>query len=216
MTFSEMGIELAAEIDKSGSDYFTTTEQDYALNQAQDEYTDLCYANFEKDEKMREELNPVVIGPTTFNTTSTINLTAIANFKYMLSVSAKINSTDDFGNTTVVENSVQPRAIDKFEKNLFNSFTKPTVNDPVYQQYTVAGVKTLQVYSDGVTPNSITILYMKIPTVIDITNNPSTSADFSDAVCRKIIQIAARKQLGILENENRVQTENFEIQQNLL
>lgn len=212
MTFGEMQTEFEQAIDKSGSGWFTPIEEDLILNQAQDEYTDLCYANFERDEKMREELAPVTIGPLTFSTTDTINLSAITDFKYTLSVSSRANSTDVFGTTTVIESSVQPRSLDQYMKNKYNSFTKATPDNPVYQQYFASSQKQMKIDVGGGTPLSVTLLYMRIPTVIDGANNPSSVADFSDAVCRKIIQIAARKALGILENKERVETQQLEIQ----
>lgn len=219
-TYGQMQTDFQNVIDKSGSDWFTPTEQDMWLNKAQDEYIlSFDYTNFERDERMREELTPLVSPPTTFNNTLTINLSTLPTFQYVLSVSAVIPTQDVFGNSTGTVNvSVQPRPIDKFMKNLTNSFTQPTQNDPVYQQWTSLGVKTLTVYAgsyNGVAsvPNTVTILYLNTPATINGTSSSGTAMVFSDDVCRKIIDLAARKALGVLENEKRVETQQLEISQ---
>lgn len=199
MTNAEL-LELTRELaDKSGSDWFPDLEMDRLLNMAQNRYVDMKYKILEQDEMARAQMNPITKKSSPFLTTATINLSTITDFRYVLSASAKINYTDKFGNVTEVENAVQPRALNKFIKNKNNSFTKPTVKFPVYEEYN-DGTHILQIFSGGVVPNSVTIFYLRIPTIIDATNNPSANVDFSNDVCEDIAMMCVEQMMGIIES----------------
>ncbi len=211
MTFQELHDLIFVLADKEGSDWFPVSQTDAVANIAQDRYVDDCYAQFEMNERIRQEMSPIVNKAAPFNATSTINISSITNLRYVLSVSSIINKANVFGQLTAFENPVQPRSLDKFEKNLFNSFTKPLEDYPVYEEYFDTGVNEhiLKIYSNGVTPTSTTVFFMRNPTPIDAENNPSNSMDFSDNVCRKIAFMAVEILKGIIEdyqgaNEERV------------
>lgn len=211
MTFQGLHDLIFVLADKEGSDWFPAAQVDSVANIAQDRYVDDCYAQFEMNERIRQEMAPIVNKAPAFSATSTINLTSITNLRYVLSVSCIINKTDIFGQVTAYESPALPRSLDKFEKNLFNSFTKPLEDYPVYEEYFDTGVNQhiLKIYSNGVTPTSTTVFFMRNPTTIDAANNPSSSMDFSDNVCRKIAFMAVETLKGIIEdyqgtNEERI------------
>lgn len=188
--------------DKEGSDWFPALQKDAIANLAQDRYVDDCYSEFEIDERIRQEMSPIVLKAPVFNATAIINLTSLTNLRYVLSVSSIINKTNVFGQTAAIESAVQARTLDKFEKNLFNSFTKPLENFPVYEEYFDTGLSQhiLKIYSNGVVPTSTTVFYMRNPTVINATGNPTGTLDFSDNVCRKIAQMGVEIFMRITEN----------------
>ncbi len=198
MTFQQMSDIVDDLMDKAGNPWFTAEEKDRLLNMAQDAWLDETYEKFELNEMIREELN-ILVKSTTLGASDTVNLTAITDLKYVLSVSGVITQTDIYGAQTQLETVIQPRAIDKFEKNIDNSFNKPTSDYPVYEQSN-NGNNILKIYAGGVTPTSVTLFYLRKPNEIDIANNPGSSSDFTDSVCRKIIQFGMERDMDIIES----------------
>lgn len=212
MTFIEMHNLLDELLDKAGGVYFTPVKKDYYLNLAQNEFVDDRYSAFEINDMYREDLAPLV-KIFTNSATDTINITSITDFRYALAVSGVFNETDWAGNSTPnFETYVQPRKLDDYYKNLHNTFNLPSTHYPVYIQYKNGGNTILQIKCGSSTPVNLQLFYLKIPTAIDGTNNPSNTADLPANTHEKIVNLAVRKMLGVIESP-RVQDQQMELTQ---
>lgn len=208
MTFESLH-DLVDELsDKEGSDWFPSEEKDRLLNMAQNRYVEKMYKILEQDEQARAQMNPITFKAPVFTSTSTINLSTISNFRYVVSLSIKINYTDPFGVVTEIERAVQARALSKVVKNKNNSFTKGTVSFPIYQEYNNTS-HILEIISGNVVPNTATVYYLANPTQIDGTNNPTGVVDFADNVCENIAMMCVESMMAIIESQ-RFQTERVE------
>ena len=86
-------------LDKANSPWYSSDEKDYYLNKAQFEFAETRHTFFEKDERIRKELLPLVRVVSAINT-STVNYSAVPEFMFTLSISGVFNKVCGEGTST--------------------------------------------------------------------------------------------------------------------
>ena len=142
-------------LDKANSPWYSSDEKDYYLNKAQFEFAETRHTFFEKDERIRKELLPLVRVVSAINT-STVNYSAVPEFMFTLSISGVFNKVCGEGTST---QSVHPLQLDDefmVEKDPFN---KSADDNPNYIEENT-GVDSVAIIKSDTTPLSYTLKYL--------------------------------------------------------
>ena len=207
MTIIEMHDVCDLKLDKANSPWFSPAEKDTFINLAQAEYFESRYRHFEFDERTRKELLPLV-RQTTGSNVSTINLNAIPNYVFTLSLSGTFNKKCGVGQHTT---SIEPFQIDDEAARLNDPFNKADDENPGYTERNDGTNNIVEILSDN-PPLSYVLKYLKYPVkVFRDVNNSSNNVDseMPPFTHEEIINIAVRKMMASTE-----QITNYQLQQN--
>jgi len=204
MTIAEMHVYADERIDKANSEWFTPVEKDSFINQAIMEYTKNKHKAFETGEKVREDLLTLVSDTIPFANTDIIDLTAIADFLFVLRIEADIET----GCGLKTGLPVPPVQHDDFAETQRDPFNKAEDLYPQYLQNVQGGNKTIQVYSDN-TPEELRMVYLKRPAVVNITT--PVNCDLPEHTHEEIVNIAIRMMLATIEGFDGYQVQLNEI-----
>jgi len=207
MNIIEMQDACDVGLDKANSPWYTSTEKDYYLNKAHHEFAETRYRNFEKDERTRKELLPLVRKSTGVNT-ATVNYTTIQNFMFTLSLSGVFPKP--CGNGTSLE-AIKPIQIDDEVEMQKDPFNKAADDNPQYTEEN-DGVNDIALIISNTVPSSYVLKYLEIPrTVFRDVNNPANNIDSIMPIFThdEIVSIAVRMMMA-----NTEQVQNYQLQQN--
>ena len=197
-------------LDKANSPWYSSDEKDYYLNKAQFEFAETRHTFFEKDERIRKELLPLVRVVSAINS-STVNYSAVPEFMFTLSISGVFNKVCGEGTST---QSVHPLQLDDefmVEKDPFN---KSADDNPNYIEENT-GVDSVAIIKSDTTPLSYTLKYLKIPrSVFRDIDNPINNIDSEMPIFThdEIVSIAVRMMLANTEQVQGYKLQNNEIQ----
>jgi hypothetical protein len=196
-------------LDKANSPWYTSGEKDDFINRAHHEFAETRYRFFEKDERVRKELLPLVRKSAGSNT-DTVNYTAIADFMFTLSLSGVFNKV--CGSGTSIQ-GISPLQIDdefEIEKDPFN---KSADDNPLYVEEN-DGTNDIAIIKSDTVPLSYTLKYLKIPrTVLRDVNNPSNNINSEMPIFThdEICNIAVRMMMANTEQQLNYQLQQQEI-----
>jgi hypothetical protein len=193
MTILEMHTKIDEVLDKSNSAWFNDVEKDNFLNEAQIEFVDTRYAQFEFNEKRREELN-VLVRKEEFYLSNEINLSVIEDFVYVISLGAKVNLC---GKSYRMK--VSPEQHDDEFENDNDPFNKVTSRNLKYIQYNNGTENIIKVKSDGI-PERLYLTYLKYPVKVSFANN--VSCELNEVAHKQIVDIAIRMMMQPSEDQN--------------
>ena len=193
MTFAEAHEKIDVIIDKHDLPWFEPEEKDIFLNFAQQEFVNQRYSEFEINEKRRQDIRTLI---TTQLGGSSSTITVPSNMLFVLSLKG-VFSVLQCGIYVARETYIRPMQHDDVNKIIHDPFNKPTNSDPVY----VTNATSFSIKSDSV-PSSTELTFIKEPTVVDGTNNPSGVFETPDYTHNEIVNIAVRKMLGSIEQQN--------------
>ena len=209
MTIIEMHALADLLIDKANAPWFNPTEKDQFFNLAIKEYTDKNARLFEKDEEVRAKLNTIV-RTINLGATSTVNLTAISDFRYTLALKGTLPNSCG----REVTRPITPVQWDDVYSNQLDPQNKNDNENPGYTQENVVGTgNVLNILSDT-TPSDVTLVYLKTPVdVLNDTANPLLNVDceLPPSTHEEIVNLAVRKMLGTVENQIQYQVQANEI-----
>lgn len=200
MTIIEMHSGIDELMDKPGSPYFNSTQKDFYLNLAQLEFTKERYAEFEFNEKRRQDILPLV-RKMSF-TTLTINLdnTTIPLFMYVLAMSVTAKDECD----TEFTYPAKPMRWDDYWESELDPFNKAAIDNPVYLTSNngtndiieIKGITTLVL---------VNMTYLKRPVqVLNDENTPANNVNCELPVSthEEIVNLAVRKMLEVSKDPN--------------
>ena len=187
MTFAQMHERLDILLDKSDLSWFVSQEKDIFLNFAVQEFVKKRYAEFEINEKRREDIRTLVT--TLTDNTGTSTVTVPANFMFALSLKGSF-SVIECGTSKNVESFIRPIQHDDINKVSGDPFNKPNNSNPFY----VSTASTFVIKSDTA-PTSWELVYIKLPVTIDATNTPSGVLDLPSYTHDEVVNLAVRKML---------------------
>jgi hypothetical protein len=170
------------------------------------EFVQQSYQEGERTERRRSDLVPLVLNQNLAGG-STVSLSGVANFMYVFNLSATF--TDPCNAQAQITRPIRPVRMDQINKILIDSFEKPDDYYPVYIQYSVGAVNTLEVFSTT-TPLSYKMKYVRTPTIVTSVNL-GTNSPFGDHANLEIGKIFARKVMESTDDFNRYQIEQNEI-----
>jgi hypothetical protein len=194
-------------LDKANSPWYTSAEKDDFLNRAQHEFAESRARNFEKDERTRKELLPLV-RVSTGVTTNIVNYSAISDFMFTLSLSGTFNKV--CGTGTSVE-AITPLQIDDEFENEKDPFNKSADDNPRYVEENNGADSIATILSDT-TPLSYRLKYLMIPTTVlrdDVTPANNVDSIMPIFTHDEIVSIAVRMMMA-----NTEQIQNYQLQQN--
>lgn len=194
-------------LDKANSPWFTSKEKDDFLNRAHHEFAEVQYRLFEKDERIRKELLPLVRSSSGANT-AIVNYSAITDFMFTLSLSGMFNKT--CGSGTALK-QISPIQLDDEFGIESDPFNKSADDNPNYIEYNDGTNNIAQIKSDTI-PISYSLRYLMIPrTVFRDINNPSNNINSIMPIFThdEIVNIAVRMMMA-----NTEQQLNYSFQQN--
>lgn len=193
MTIAEMHTKIDEVLDKSNSVWFNATEKDNFLNEAQKEFVDTRYGEFEFNEKRREELITLV-RKSTYTDTNSISLSGITDLAYVISLGADV---------TVCGNSyrrkVSPEQHDDEFENDVDPFNKASDKNLKYLMYNDGTNNIIEVKSDSV-PTSLYLTYLKYPVKVSLANN--IDCELNEVAHKQIVDIAIRMMMQPSEDQN--------------
>lgn len=192
MTFGEAHETLDVIIDKHDLPWFEPEEKDIFLNFAQQEFINQRYSEFEVNEKRRQDIRTLITTLTGAGSTISVPV----NMLFVLSVKGEFDVTE-CGVTTSRESHIMPMQHDDINKVIHDPFNKPSNRDPLY----ITNAASFLIKSDTA-PTSWELTYVRVPSTVDGTNNPTGVFDTPDYTHNEIINIAVRKMLGSIEQEN--------------
>lgn len=210
MTIIEMHDLCDLLIDKANVAWFTPAEKDRFINLAQIEFLDSNYRFFEVNEEIREKLLPLVRS-TSFgaNPITNINLSAITNFRYSLSLRGNYPN----GCGGYVTRSILPIQMDDEVTNQLDPFNRNDDVNPGYiQENNGAGSNLVQFISTN-SPRNVILKYLKTPVnVVRDINNPANNVncELSSSSHEEIVNIAVRKMLGNIQDQFGYEVQNNE------
>jgi hypothetical protein len=194
-------------LDKANSPWYTSTEKDDFLNRAHHEFAETRYRNFEKDERTRKELLPLVRTSSGANT-DTVNYSAISDFMFTLSLSGIFNKPCGVGTAL---RSIHPLQIDDEFTVEEDPFNKSADDNPNYVEEN-NGTDNVAIIKSDTTPISYKLKYLMIPTTVfrDV-SNPANNVDSIMPIFThdEIVSIAVRMMMA-----NTEQIQNYQLQQN--
>lgn len=193
-------------LDKADAPWFNPTEKDDFLNLAQIEFVETRYMQFEAIEKRREELLTLV-RQTSFAGVNLINLNAVTDFLYVLSIQATMLDTCEPTGSRL--EPVHPIQLDDFagsQKDPFNKFSDFNVG---YTQYNDGVNDTVEVHSDTI-PSTLNLFFLKRPINVDIAT--LTDSELPVSTHEEIVNIAVRKMMMTVQDPS-YQVQMNEIQQ---
>lgn len=208
MTIEEMHELADLLIDKANAPWFTPREKDIFFNLVHKEYVDVNYRMFEKDEEVRAKLNPIV-KTIALGSTLQIDLTAIADFRYVLALKGTVN--DNCGNP--VTRKISPVQWDDEAENQVDPFNVNDDDNMGYTQRNLAGTGNVLDIISTTTPTDIQLVYFKTPVEVflDPTGAASVNSELPDSTHEEIVNLAVRKMLGTVESQVQYQVQANEI-----
>jgi len=209
MTIIEMQEMADLLLDKANSPWFTSSEKDDFLNRAHHEFAETRYRLFEKDERTRKELLPLVRSSAGANT-NIVNYSLIPNFMFTLSLSGIFNKV--CGTGTSLE-KISPQQLDDIIEMESDPFNKSADDNPNYIEYH-NGTDNIAEIKSTTTPISYTLKYLIIPTTVsrDV-NNPNNNVNSIMPIFThdEIVNIAVRMMMANTEQQLNYQLMNNEI-----
>jgi hypothetical protein len=193
MTFAEAHERLDVIIDKHDLPWFEPEEKDIFLNFAQQEFVNQRYSEFEVNEKRRQDIRTLI---TTALGGNSSTIAVPSDMLFVLSLKGNFNVTD-CNRTILRETYIRPMQHDDVNKITYDPFNSPTNSSPVY----VTNATSFSIKSDS-TPTSTELTYIKEPSVVNGTTNPSGVFETPDYTHNEIVNIAVRKMLGSIEQQN--------------
>jgi acetylglutamate synthase len=193
MTFAEAHEKIDVIIDKHDLPWFEPEEKDIFLNFAQQEFVNQRYSEFEVNEKRRQDIRTLI---TTFSAGAVSSITVPSDMLFVLSLKGTFNVVV-CGQTVERETHIRPMQHDDVNKIINDPFNVPTNDEPVY----VTNANTLTILSDN-TAISTELTYIKEPLVIDAVTNPTGVFSTPTYTHNEIVNIAVRKILGSIEQQN--------------
>jgi len=209
MNIIEMHDECDLLLDKANSPWFSSQEKDKFLNRAQHEFAETRYKFFEKDERTRKELLPLVRTSTGL-ATSIVNYSAIQDFMFTLSLSGIFNKVCGIGTSL---KRVHPLQLDDEIGVESDPFNKSADDNPNYIEEN-DGTDNIAIIKSDTTPVSYSLKYLKIPlTVFRDINNPSNNINSEMPIFThdEIVNIAVRMMMANTEQQLNYQLINNEI-----
>jgi len=197
-------------LDKANSPWFSSTEKDSFINRAHHEFAESRYRFFEKDERVRKELLPLVRTSAGANT-SIVNYSLILDFMFTLSLSGIFNKV--CGTGTALQ-KISPQQLDDIIEMESDPFNKSADDNPNYTEENNGTDDIATIISDT-TPISYSLKYLKIPrTVFRDVNNPANNIDSEMPIFThdEIVNIAVRMMMANTEQQLNYQLINNEIQ----
>jgi len=208
MTIQEMHDLCDLLIDKANAPWFTATEKDKFINLATIEFLDNSYRFFEVNEEVREKLLPVVRSNNFGNNpTPNINLSSIADFRYVLSLRGDYSN----GCGGTVTRKVPPIQLDDEVGNQLDPWNVNDDENPGYIQENDGSDNQILIISTN-NPTNVVLKYLKTP--VDANLGTSTDCELSPSCHEEIVNIAVRKMLGNIQDQfgYQVQTQESQIQ----
>jgi len=210
MTIIEMHTLCDLLIDKADAPWFTAEEKDEFIDLAQIEYLDNSYRFFELNEEIREKLLPLVRSISFVAQTPSINLSAITDFRYILSLRGEL--TDDCGVLQI--RAIPPIQLDDEVNNQDDPFNKNDNHNPGYTQEN-DGTSDLVLFVSTTDPQNLILKYLKTPVdVLNDINTPANNVDceLAESSHEEIVNIAVRKMLGTVQDQLQYQIQSKEAQ----
>jgi hypothetical protein len=180
-------------LDKSNSAWFNATEKDNFLNEAQIEFVDTRYGQFEFNEKRTEELN-VLVRKATYTGVNQISLSDITDFVYVLSLGAKMTVCGKSYNRKVSKEQHD----DEFE-NEVDPFNKTSDKNLKYLQYNNGTSNIISVKSNTM-PDELYLTYLKYPVKVSLAGN--VNCELNEVAHKQIVDIAIRMMMEPSEDKN--------------
>ena len=211
MTIIEMHAMCDLLIDKANSAWFTPAEKDLYLNLAQIEYLDNNYRLFEVNEEVREKLLPLVRkNPTIAGPATSINLSSIANFRYVLNLKGSFQN--GCGGTWV--KAIPPVQLDDEVANQEDPFNKNDDEYPGYTQENNGTSNLIQIISTNAATNLVLKYLITPPSVLNDLTTPANNVNclLSPSAHEEIVNIAVRKMLGTVQDQLGYQIQDKESQ----
>jgi len=196
-------------LDKANSPWFTSSEKDDFINRAHHEFAEKRYRLFEKDERTRKELLPLVRTSSGANT-NIVNYSAIPDFMFTLSLSGIFNKTCGVGTSL---KKISPQQLDDIIEMESDPFNKSADDNPNYIEEN-DGTNDIATILSDTTPISYSLKYLMIPTTVfrDV-NNPANNVDSIMPIFThdEIVNIAVRMMMANTEQQLNYQLINNEI-----
>jgi len=196
-------------LDKANAPWFSPTEKDSYLNMAHMEFAETRYRKFETDERTRKELLPLVRRSTS-GTTSSINLSAISGFMFILNV---LGVFTDVCGTTTTTRKISPLQLDDEGDNELDPFNRSANDNPTYTEENDGTNNIVLIKSDSA-PVSYVLKYLMIPP--RVLNDEAVPANNINSIMpefthEEIVNIAVRKMMATTEQQLNYQMQNNEI-----
>jgi len=210
MTIIEMHDLCDLLIDKANVAWFTPAEKDRFINLAQIEFLDSNYRFFEVNEEIREKLLPLVRSISYgANPITNIDLSAITNFRYSLSLRGSYPN----GCGGYVIRPIPPIQMDDEVANQLDPFNRNDDVNPGYiQENDGIGSNLVQFISTN-SPRNVILKYLKTPVnVVRDVNTPANNvnSELSSSSHEEIVNIAVRKMLGNIQDQLGYELQNNE------
>lgn len=177
------------------------------LNESQDKVAEDLYNEFERTEKLRTELNPLlrsqvfssfVTGASFCHTNGhVVNLPTGA--LYPVEEKATVTYTDCNGSTASKDIRVLPVTHDEHRLNVNNPYAKPYEDLAWRMDLGSSGPthKRHEIITDGVVIlTGYTLRYIKRPTALDLINNPTGSSELDPSVHEDVVDRAVQMALA--------------------
>ena len=191
MTFGEAHERIDVIIDKHDLPWFEPEEKDVFLELAQNEFIKTRYAEFELNEKRRQDLRTLIATSTGAGSTVTVP----ADMWFVLSLKGTFSVTS--GNSQVTQEvAIRPIQHDDINKTLNDPFNKPSNNLPSY----ITNASSFSIVS-GSAPSAWTLTYLKTASKPDGESNPSQSFELPIHTHDEILNIAIRKMLFSIDKD---------------
>jgi hypothetical protein len=200
MTIIQMHTACDELMDKPGNPWFNSTQKDFYLNEAIVEFTKERYAQFELNEKRREDLVSLVRKKSFTVPIITLNNINVPSFMYILALSASYTDICDNQRSA----PVKPMKWDDYNESQRDPFNVPDNENPIYLTNNNGTVDIIDI--KGITNFvSADLVYLKLPvTVLNDETNPTNNVncDLPLATHNEIVNIAVRKMLGTVKDPN--------------
>ncbi len=210
MTIIEMHALCDLLIDKADAPWFNPGEKDDFINLAQIEYLDNSYRFFELNEEIREKLLPLVRSTTFVGPIPSIDLSAITDFRYILSLRGDL--TDNCG--VLQTKAIPPIQLDDEVRNQDDPFNRNDNESPGYTQEN-NGTSNLAIFVSTTNPQNLILKFLKTP--VDVFNDINTPAnnvncELAGSSHEEIVNIAVRKMLATVQDQLQYQMQSKEAQ----
>jgi len=202
MTFQQMHDLLKTFLDKYDTPYFSSQQLDLILTRAMYELIENRFRNFEGDERITQDLRPLVreyiVPVSQFNaTTDALVLpnthAVLTNMLYIVSIRCEYKCGDSYKITYV-----KPVKHDELMAMMKDPFRKPTCDYPVY----VLRSGGIYIYPQC-SYNNFEITIIQKPTPINATGAPTGVPILPEQTHDEIVQIAARMLLNTIHDFNK-------------
>lgn len=207
MTIIEMHALCDLLIDKANAPWFTPEEKDDFIDLAQIEYLDNSYRFFELNEEIREKLLPLVRSTTIVGPAPSINLSAINDFRYILSLRGDL--IDNCG--VLRTKAIPPIQLDDEVNNQEDPFNRNDDENPGYTQEN-NGTDDLVLFVSTTDPENLILKFLKTPDPVSATLIPNVDCELADSSHEEIVNIAVRKMLGTVQDQLQYQIQSKEEQ----